>query len=402
MGRHKKQITLIEENCKFLLEFDSHKQDRRITITEFNMAKEKKINKIDGKQIDDWKEYKLLFKDYQETIGFEWRESQGHSGPIKLETIRLNAELGTELASKYHKEEIKSGNFYEILKTNLPTLFEYLKNDIDLLKFKDAKEEFKVPDGISGFGFKFKPNSHKFERKLLEYKFQSENKGRHETELGNILIPSLKEELELDFIYHTQEEREGQKFKNIDIEGIKIVKTESEDHFNIYAFELKASNSIPSVSEAISQAINYKACSNYAYIIVPNFDFENFYDEIRLREYIEMCRQNELGIISVVMKGNTLSELNIILEAPKTELSDFSRIISLSQKKEFNYEKCHLCGKIVDKDYRKECGWQVSLEDEDGSHCMKLIQQEQAEMFIKSRKLEVINDSTLIVSKNSK
>ena len=399
MGRNKKQLTVIEENSDILFAIDNHKHDRTITVTEFKViTSDQKKQIFDGKDIADWTEFKKQFIDRQGEIGFIWSNSQGYGGPLRLEHINLPAELGSELAKKLHDDNVQSGNFKDVLTKYLPKLHKFIDEDTDLLKYAEAKEEFKIPDEKSGLGFKFKQNSLQFERKQLEYKFISDNGRHHETDLGEVITPYLKEMFQFDFINHTQSEREEKKYKNIDIEGIKIFHTESEDLFDHYSFELKASNSIPSISESISQAINYKSYSNYTFIVIPNFDYENFYDEYRLREYIEMCRQNRVGIISVSMKGNIYQELNTILESPKSERMDHSRVISLSQKKEFLFEKCHLCGKIVTKDHRQNCGWRVSIEGEEVSHCMKLLQQEQTELYLKSKqsKDRSEKDSTVI------
>lgn len=393
MAKEKSYISRIEENAELLLQLDNHKHDRTITITEYNNNRD--VIKREMKQENvEWSDFKKYFIDQQEELGFYWDSSQGYAGPVKLSAIKLKSDVGAEMASILHKQGVEKGKFETVLQEKMTKLYSYLGDDKKLLDIREAREEFKVPDSSTGYGFKFKQNSLTFERKMLEYKYISDkNPSRSETALGNLLLIPLKEELELAFVYHTQEEREGQKYKNIDIEGVQIVHTESEDFYQLYAFELKATNSIPAISEAISQAINYKSCSNYTYVIIPNFDFEHFYDEIRLREYLDMCRRNRIGVISVVMNEKKINELNILVEAQKTELTDYSRIMSLSKKEKFTYEKCHLCGKIVQKDSKDNCGWQVSVPGEERSHCMRILMSEMAEDFLGKRMDKVKEDT---------
>lgn len=98
------------------------------------------------------------------------------------------------------------------------------------------------------------------------------------------------------------------------------------------------------------------------------------------------------------MKADKLQEISVILEAPRLERRDHTRVISLLQKKEFMFEKCHLCGRIVNTDNRKDCGWRVSVEGEEVTHCMKLLQQEQTEEYLRVSRAKTNNskDSTVI------
>lgn len=270
MAKKRSIISAIEENAERLKRIDNHRHDRTITITEFKNINKDILQSMFNREIIDWSDFKRLFIDNQGSLGFRWSNSQGYAGPLKLEGIELQPQLGLELAGLLHKRELKQGDFItDVLKTFLPKLYEYIENENSLITYHDAKEEFKIPDRESGYGFKFKQNSTRFERRLLEYKYISANGRQHEIELGERIYQNLQEEFHIDFIYHTQLEREEQKYKNIDIEGIKIIRTESGDFFEHYAFELKAGNSIQSISESISQAINYKSCSNYAYIVIP-------------------------------------------------------------------------------------------------------------------------------------
>ena len=69
----------------------------------------------------------------------------------------------------------------------------------------------------------------------------------------------------------------------------------------MYNFDLKPTNEISQISTAISQAINYKEKANYTYIVIPQLDYEAFYDPDRFTSFIDLCKKNQIGIISVRM-----------------------------------------------------------------------------------------------------
>ena len=182
----------------------------------------------------------------------------------------------------------------------------------------------------------------------------------------------------MDFLYHAQEDRELGKYQNVDYEGIRIHSSYSGDEVLFYNFELKPTNSIEYISDAISQAVNYKEFSNFTYIVIPLFDPQNFYDSDRYNNFVKLATDNELGILSIDINPNTheIQDVTEIMTAPKREIDDPSRLMELLSREEREY--CPLCRKICKNDQSREhCGWRVSLsseqDNEDVESCMKML-----------------------------
>ena len=142
----------------------------------------------------------------------------------------------------------------------------------------------------------------------------------------------------------------------------------------MYNFELKPSNEISQISTAISQAINYKEKANFTYIIIPQFDYDSFYDPERFSNFTELCKKNQVGIISVRMQAdNEIEDIFEVLPAEETKIEDYSDLRKMVEEQ--GYEKCLLCRKIVKNDDKREgCGWRIVYKDLDGNEqqgCMK-------------------------------
>ncbi len=139
--------------------------------------------------------------------------------------------------------------------------------------------------------------------------------------------------------------------------------------------ELKPSNKIESISEAISQAVNYKERANKTYIAIPLFDPKSFYDIERYHNFILLCKENDLGIISIAIDFEThkIHDVDIILQSPWRELSNLDTLNELLKIDLKSY--CKLCQKIVCNDENErisDCGWAVPTGPEIYS-CMKLL-----------------------------
>ena len=64
----------------------------------------------------------------------------------------------------------------------------------------------------------------------------------------------------------------------MDFAGFRIRDMLIHDDIDVIAIELKPENDHASISNAISQAINYKQFSTHTYIAAPKFDSHNFFE----------------------------------------------------------------------------------------------------------------------------
>ncbi|MEA3450920.1 MAG: hypothetical protein U9Q83_03345, partial [Bacteroidota bacterium] len=256
-----------------------------------------------------------------------------------------------------------------------PTLKCYLsKNNFDFSNFDITSAKNKFSETVvNNQRYKFTTRSFSFELGIEQYTYKGKTR-KIEVELGEKLFKSgkLKELLKLDFIPHQQEKRKYKKYQNVDFEGFRIIKQISSDEIEIINVELKPSNKIEYVSDAISQAVNYKESANKTYIAIPLFDPKSFYDADRFQNFIRLCEENELGIISINInpESHEILGLDIILNAKKRELVRHDRANELLEQDGKIY--CPLCHRIVSNDNnRTRCGWSVEIGD--NTKCMKQI-----------------------------
>lgn len=371
-----KNIEMIEEIAGQLEKLDADKKDRTITMREFNNINNESANSnlfkvLTGNEvITDWNVFKTKFIEHQSNYGFTWMSKPGQGGPISLEEIQLPAVVGSELAEIQMRRGTESGSFDNLIKENLPNLSTYLEDDLSLLEFGEARESFKEYEQ-KGYSFKFTPgrSSVQYKKTKKVYEYKGSNTRKAETAFGNLIYERLKSVTGLDVLAHAQEERGSGKYRNLDFMGFKIKRHINGDEFLMYSFELKPSNSIEAISQAISQAVNYHYFSHYTYIVIPFFDNQNFYDNERFSDLIDMCKMNDVGVLSVIMnyEDDTLYDITEVVPAKKTELEDSDRLFELVTDSQ--WEMCPLCNRIVDKHNRRRCGWQVGIGDD--SECMK-------------------------------
>jgi hypothetical protein len=372
-------IKIINKNAELLAKLDSDKKDHKITVTEYNNLAEdsSSLKTLAGeKSFASWGEFKDAFIRYQQQLGFQWTPLQGQGGPIGLTQITLPAEIGTEIGNLLLAENTAKGNFTAVIEKYLPELTKYLGGRKDLLIINEARDGFKeASKGKEGYRFTPGRNSQRFERAINEYSYKGEEKRQNENEFGELIKEHLQQALELDWLEHVQTGRRAGKYQNVDFEGFKVAKGVTADEFLMYNFELKPSNKISSVSESISQAINYKQEAHFTYIIIPNFNQNSFYNPERFSGFLELCRSNQIGIISIEMDddSDTVSEVVVVLKAVRSELENIERLANMISPA--GWEHCPLCNRIVQKEERIECPWKVA-DRSDVVRCMKLIMQD--------------------------
>lgn len=358
---------------------DSDKKDCTITMKEYqNIQSDKNVCKVlsGGLTLSEWKGFKEKLISNLSQWGFEWKSLQGQGGPIALVNCAIPKEVGSDIAKK-NFDLMEEGDFYTVIKDELKALFDLFENEnqIDYSAARDGFVEYKHNN--KGYKFKRGRSSTSFYKSIADFVYGSEAKIQDEVLLGEKILPLLKAKLNIE-LEHTQEKRAAGKFQNIDFIGYKIENDLTFDRISIYAFELKASNKIASISEAISQAINYKAVSNYSYIIIPMFDEGIFIDDSRFKTYVQLCSTNNIGIVTILFneKTNEPESVYEVLPAVYNEVIDKATILTFL--KEHNYEVCPLCRKIVNKETRKGCDWLVSVGSNDKANdiCMKKLMEE--------------------------
>lgn len=370
-------ISIVEVIAKTLKLIDKHGTDYRITKTEFDLVKEDKhaMKILLGKSLNtiSWDNFKFHFIEYQNSLGFEWSKSRGQFGTLTLDKVVLQPEIGEDLAKELMEKKIKKGDFNEYLDKYLPELKSYLdlyNFDSGLYDRTRAKISFS-DTAINNQRYKFTTRSYTFELGIEQYQFQGNSK-KPEVELGESIDKSgkLKNILNIEFLLHQQEKRKYKKYQNVDFEGYRILRKVSGDEIEVINIELKPANKIESVSDAISQAINYKESANRTYIMIPLFVPRSFYDPDRFQNFVKLCEENELGIISINIdpESHEIQGLDIILEAPKREIVKYDRANKLL--KENGKEYCPLCRRIVSSNQERiRCGWNIPLNDK--NLCMK-------------------------------
>lgn len=383
-----KNLERLRKICDILTDLDSNKSDRNITLKEYESLLQKNKDNIhylvNNKSFNDWNEFKKIFVEQQEELGFKWIPIRGQSGPISLIEIALTENIGKELAAFCMLDKkIEEGNFDEIIRSNISELYAFLRGEDSIVDYSAARDGFKsFSDKNHSYKFSVGRNSQKFKKAINEYSYRDKDIGINENELGKQISDKIRKMFSLDIIDHSQLKRGAGKYQNVDIEGIRISRQIDHDRFLMYNFELKATNKISSISEAISQAINYKSYANFTYIIIPLFDQNTFFDTDRLEGLVELCEKNEIGIVSININTNNheIIDLNEVLKAPYRDIESPDRIKEIIEDKKRvpQYEACPLCRKIVNKSERKNCGWLIVNGGD--SFCMK---EQMEKMFMK-------------------
>ncbi|TGM03787.1 hypothetical protein EHQ76_09080 [Leptospira barantonii] len=372
----KGQITFDKINSIFksLKQLDSDKYDLRISKLEYEKVKDKPTlmkELVGNRKSDTWEAFKVSFLENQSQYNIIWKQAQG--GTLYLEGISLTEDMGYEMASRLIDKldtKVTEYNIYDYLKDYIPDTLDYIV-DTNYIVLRDFREGFKAVDK-KNFSFKFKQgrNTSIFFKTINVYTFLNKDGSQDEILLGNEILSELKNIIALDELEHTQTERTGGKYQNYDFIGFKRESNPFKDHLEIYTFELKPSNKIEYVSDAISQATNYKTTSDYVYIVIPMFDKRLFHDESRFDTYYEICRDNGLGIVTIEIdtSKHRVSSVYEVLSPKKNEITDYNLLTEIMREK--HMELCPLCRRVViGAEERKGCGW---LSEKD-SKCMKRV-----------------------------
>lgn len=364
-------INSLNENAGNLSSLDSDIFDLRITMNEYEKIKDdsKMLSKLTGKKkFSNWTEFKENFISYQkDTYSFVWIGSKGQGGPLRLDKVFLDADFGMQLAELAMEDKIESGNLRDNLmkKRYLNPLYNYLgENFFQVIELSEIREGFKTftkEDKV--YRYNVGRNNYEFKLYTSQYVYQKGNGRKREEAFGNLIKQGLKDALELEYIVHTQLGREGKKYENDDLRGYRINRNITEDSISMYNFELKPDNRVESIYHAISQAVNYKSRANYTYVVLPNVSDFSFHDTERLVSIRAMCEENQIGLISIEMKGDEVEQIIIVTEAIETNLEDEQNLLSMLLENGKSY--CSLCRRFVDEN-RTTCG----LTDKDGN-CLR-------------------------------
>lgn len=375
-----KAIKKVEKIAEALIRTDTRGPDYRIAKSEYELIKDNKdsLASLIGESRAEmsWEEFRQAVVKYQEPLGFTWTIARGPFGPIELTKFDFVEDVGEELAQELHKKGATQGSFNTLLEEKLPLTNKYLASFNNEYSYSRARAAFSSVL-VNNVRFKFNRNGLQFEAGLEKYSFPSPAGARAEITLGEKLKNHIKQTLQLNFVIHQQEARLYGKYQNVDFEAIRIRRGYASDEALLYNFELKPTNSIEYISDAISQAINYKEFSNYTYIVIPLFDTQNFYDPERFNSFLRMAGDNELGVLSIDINPEThvILGVNEILAAPRRDLQNAERLIALLQ--ESSQEVCPLCRRIVSSDdNRDSCGWTVpkrTSSEEVEMLCMKQV-----------------------------
>lgn len=334
---------------------------------------------VDARAFSDWSEFKNLFIESQANLGFEWHRVQGAHGPLQLKGINLPASVGRELALKLHRASCLEGDMAEQVRAHVPALTSWLGAEYASIVNLDAvRAEFSATE-YQNKTFKFSPGrGYAFTSQTSVYKFPRLNppKGA-EFELGEGVRGLLEKEFDLSFLKHSQSERGGASLQNADFQGFQVVQGIDADRVLTFSFELKASNSIKSVTQAITQCASYRSFSNFTYIVIPLLSKHAFHDTERLATLLDTCRSSGIGAISINLeppKHEILGVETIVKAADQkpTSLGPFKSLITTSK-----HEYCPLCRRVVNLEQdRAGCGWMVTRGQTDV--CMKVAMENQS------------------------
>lgn len=371
------QISIEKLNSLFkaISQLDSDKRDYRISKAEYEIIKDKhSITKelVGNRKFDSWESFKVAFIDNQNQYNIFWKQAQG--GALYLDEIVLTEDMGLEIASKIIDKMDSKDNpkdlFVDCLKDYISEMMNYIQNNTHFVTLTEFREGFKSCEK-KNYSLKFKQgrNSTKFIKTLNAYTYLNKEGSQDEFQFGQEIEKRIEAEIGIE-IKHIQTERTGGKYQNYDFTGFKRKTTPFSDSIDIYSFELKPSNQIEYISDAISQAVNYRVTSNFVYIIIPMFDKKLFHDEARFDTFYELCKSNKIGIITVEMDTakHIIKDLYEVLAPQRNEIMEYNLLESIMLEKKM--EICPLCRRIVINDEeRKGCGW-LSSKD---SKCMKRV-----------------------------
>lgn len=371
------ELGKLKKKCKQLLEEYSIKnQNSIITYTSWKDTTNEKTKQ-------DWVSFKERFLEEQKSIGFTWKRIQGWNEPIELIHINLNGAIGRQLAKLAYRDDIQRGYFFKvILMRYIPELFDtlseyYLYLNLD---YNDVKEEFQSTQ-IEGKVYQFTDNSEeRFQLTTADSTNTMVDNGRKaKYELSELIANSdisraFFRSLGLLHYEQVQTDRRAKASVNADLQGLGIQRTANEDYFQMYNFILLTEEDISELTTAISQVTKYKERVNFTYLIIPQSDYEAVNETNRFTSFIDLCKKNQIGIISVRMniESNVIEDIFEVLPAERTEVVDYSDLKKMVEGQ--GYEKCVICKRIVKDEHRENCGWRIIYKDKEGKEqngCMK-------------------------------
>lgn len=318
----------------------------------------------------DWNDFKSDFIKNQEYVGIYWETIPGKGGPLSLSKIKPPIDIGLEMGEIELRKGTTKGNLDDKIREILPNLQKIRDASSDIVDISDLREGFKAAEAKNK-AFTFLPGraNTEFERSIKTYRYEPSETGKNEFELGEKAKEKIKELLSLSVLSHTQTSHSKRKLENADLVGFSITQRMDGDSFSLYSFELKATNDIGAISQAISQAVNYKSWSNYTYIVAPQIDSESFHDKKRLDDLLNICKGNGVGAISIAVdtKNHKIRDAVKILEAERIERGSDEWLKELTN--ESGHEVCPLCRGIVVKYERTHCRWNIPTDD--STSCMK-------------------------------
>lgn len=385
-------IDKIENAAKALMAIDLKNPDRRITKSEYDVFMQKYptlVKDLVGKEVSpelSWDHFKDLMIDYLRGLGILWKKSQGMYGTLSLENVEFPKEFGEELAQVKYQElkgsklgEIEFG-LRDLITQSLPVFNKYIEktkfSDFRYSNLINLRSRFTGANLDGKFRFSAGNRGANFKLTVLEYKFKGT-----EYELGELMKSAVQACLDLKILAHTQDKRGKKVYMNEDFYGLKII----EDAFfgdivKVVTIELKISNSVSDISNAVSQAVNYKDMSHMTYIAIPLFNAQSFYDEERYNSLINMCKYNGVGVLSVnlVPSGEKkflegIDPVTVELEPEIRNYAD-NTIDWRDKLKEHSidynetYRHCLLCKKFVQKvsdSVQKDSSWDRCAWQED-------------------------------------
>jgi len=304
---------------------------------------------------------------------------------LQLARVVPPKELGSALAEAAYERNRQQGTLDGGLDEFVPGWNNYFSDvppDVEF-DFSNLREGLKNTTVGNNQSYRFNVGrGRSFRLATQVYRFGKKNEKRPETRLGKELTPVLKERLDLDSLIHSQEDRDFRVYENVDIVGFRIKRETTADDLDLNAFELKPTNNVTDVLQAVAQAVSYKRYCNYSYIVVPNFDPDSFPDVDRFEEIVGMCRENGVGIISMTMKvgqqEDEIDDLAIVTPPERTELESrgyLDKILGIQE-----WLICPVCRRIVnaDPEKRRNCGWVVTDAVSAEGQCMRELQQANA------------------------
>jgi len=368
-------IQSFNENIRNLQRIDTDDDAPVISKSEFEVvsADLDLIEALCGRRTSNWKTFKENFCEYQRLeYGCYWKPGPGRGGPLNLQEVNVPGRVGEAIAAIMLRGNVAEGRFDRILEEQLQDLFIYIQ-DVSIITFQDAKNLFKSYS-LNNRSYRFSVgNTQAFRAAINIVEVEYPNTSDHEERFGQALLPKIKKRLDLDYLEHTQRVRGASRYQNIDFQGLRIVERFDGSSISTYALELKRTNKIEDISQAIAQAINYSSNADFAYIVIPCFDPTSFHDADRHMELVSVCRANQIGVLSVDLDTGKepyeVLDVQVVLAAPKGETRDiqpWQDIFANSGR-----EHCPLCRRFVETNTRAGCGWLAVTSDDAEATCMK-------------------------------